>query len=280
MAANNKWLLPTQVNAGDTIAITLANGAGHDGGVSPWQCPNGQQFFLGSCVGLTGTDGSDPAPSIAHMRLIAEIDGTFYDAYNGSITVPGGVVSADVVFQINDADLSDNSGSYTFDVCVTNNAETTFDHLFDFSTGDGGWSTTVYAPANPNLLAHYDAGNCWETVEYYVIAAPNNRGVNCNIFRDIPARTITDIEITYERDTVGNDSFGNTPLMQIIYNVTGVQLNTNIANSGVESYHVSTPGVTHLGVSFQAGGRTDGTPCTSHGKITQIRVKGIGSDPF
>lgn len=147
--ATGTYLVPTVVSAGDTIAFSGAKGAGQDGTVSPWHCPNGQTFFAGSCVGLGGPTGTDPAPAIDHMALIANIGGVYYPAFSGSITVPGGVANAQVIIQVNDSTLTDNSGSYSLDIEVCRAAAAaTWSSFLDFTTSPYDW---VNAGANNGL---------------------------------------------------------------------------------------------------------------------------------
>lgn len=133
LQANGLWLLPTIVNTGDVIELTNAIGAGNDGTVSPWRCPDGSTFFGGACIGGTGgTSGSDPAPAVNHMRLLFNIAGAWFDAMGGPVTIPAAVSNAQVFVQVNDSALGTNAGSYEFDVCVTNNAATGWQSVLDF----------------------------------------------------------------------------------------------------------------------------------------------------
>lgn len=145
LQANGSWVLPTVVSAGDVLEVSNATGASQDGTVSPWRCPNGQTFFAGQCVGAGGTSGTDPLPSANHMRLIYIIDGTAYDAMAGAVTVPGGVSSAEVTLQVNDSTLTDNSGSYQFQVCATNNQSGSWSSTFDFTVDPYSSLLTVVA---------------------------------------------------------------------------------------------------------------------------------------
>lgn len=136
-SAKSTYLVPTVVNAGDTLEFTNAKGAGQDGTVSPWHCPDGSQFFGGACVGVGGPFGGDPAAAINHMALIALINGTYYSASSGTITVPGGVANAEVTLQVNDSSLTDNSGSYVVDVAVCNNLPVAWQSVWDFTLTPG-----------------------------------------------------------------------------------------------------------------------------------------------
>lgn len=141
--AKSQWLVPVVVNSGDVLTFSNATGAGTDGGVSGlWNCPNGQTFFAGACVGVAGPKAGDIAPSIEHMRMIAQINGVWYACNTGTLTVPGGVVNSQVVIQVNDSALSDNSGSYALDVQVCNNQSTTWTKTFDFTLSTQGWAQT------------------------------------------------------------------------------------------------------------------------------------------
>jgi hypothetical protein len=160
--SNGQWLVPTTVNAGDQLVFSAVQGAAWDGAtLGVWYCPNGQTFFAGQCIGPGGTSGTDIAPSIDHMRLIVNIGGVWYDAYNTTITVPGGVVASPVVVQVNDSSLSDNAGNLNFQVCVTNNQSGGWTHIFDFTSGPGPFSPVL------NLgvpCATYVPGIGWESV--------------------------------------------------------------------------------------------------------------------
>jgi hypothetical protein len=150
--ASGLWLAPVAVSTGDVIELSSASGAGNDGVTGLWRCPDGSQFFAGACVGYPVLDGGDPLPGTARMRLIWNIDGTFYDAMAGPITVPSGVSNAQAVLQVNDDVLAGNSGTYAIKVCVTNNATETWDHTwnllfepgpFHIESGFGSWSPGI-----------------------------------------------------------------------------------------------------------------------------------------
>lgn len=131
--AKGLWLAPVVVSTGDVLEVQNATGAGYDGSVSlRWYCPTGQTFFAGSCVNVPQTDPGDPLNTVGHMRLIWNIAGVFYDAMAGPVTVPGGVTDAQAILQVNDPVLADNSGTYQFSVCVTNNGAATWSSDFNF----------------------------------------------------------------------------------------------------------------------------------------------------
>lgn len=157
--ANGQWYLPTVVSAGDTIQLDNVRGAGYDGTVSPWHCPNGDTFFGGACVGGTGGPaGGDPAAAANHMEIVLHVSGVWYRPLNGAITVPGGVSLADAYLQVNDSALSDNAGSYTFDVIVCNNQTPVWCHYFDFALDTYGFSVVVPGSQVSGDSGHWVAG--------------------------------------------------------------------------------------------------------------------------
>lgn len=122
MQAPYTWLLPTNVNENDTIEVIGFTGAWTDGNaLGQWRCPDGSLYVAGVCVGALLYDSLDPLPASPHMTLLALIDGVYYDAMRGPITVPSGVSNAQVTFLANDELRSDNSGAIGFDVKVCNN---------------------------------------------------------------------------------------------------------------------------------------------------------------
>jgi len=139
VSAAGKWLIPTIFSTGDTIEIHSAVGAGNDGIGLRWYCPDGSQFIAGVCVGATTTDGADPLPSDPHMALIARSGSHAGTAIGTAYTVPSGVTNAQYWIQVNDGDLTDNDGNYTFDVTVCNNAAANFHHVFNFAVTQAGW---------------------------------------------------------------------------------------------------------------------------------------------
>lgn len=147
--AKSQYLVPTVVNSGDTVTFSNASGGGHDGAVGVWNCPNGQTLFGPACVGVGGPQAGDPATAVDHMALVAKIGATWYPAFSGVITVPGGVSNAQIVIQVNDDPLSDNSGSYALDVEVCNHQTLPWMHEFDFTLSPAGFvdsSGGVFAP--------------------------------------------------------------------------------------------------------------------------------------
>jgi hypothetical protein len=161
--ANNKLLLPTLVNSGDVIELTDQHGAGNDGGHTTWYCPDGSILFGPLCVPTGGPASGDPMPGENHMSLIVDIGGTFYSLEHGPITVPGGVSNAQAVVQINDSDITNNIGSYTVCIKVTNNQipSTAWIHTFDFALSPGAWTAIV--DTSDAAVATWVAGSGWQS---------------------------------------------------------------------------------------------------------------------
>jgi hypothetical protein len=129
MSSKDKYLVPTLVSSGDTLELTNFGGGWNDGTLLDWFCPDGTNFTLGICVPGTFTlDAGDPLPTDPHMSLIMEIDGVFYPS-GGILTVPAGVLNAQVTIQANDSSLNDNNGSISFDVAVCNNTAPAGAHI-------------------------------------------------------------------------------------------------------------------------------------------------------
>jgi hypothetical protein len=118
LLANQQWRCPFPAQAGYTIHVTLASGMWNDGGEAAWHCPNGNYSILGICDGSLPTNPSDPAPALAHMRLIYSVGSTYYDGFNTTTTISGGAPPSDLTFQANDSAISNNVGSITFTVEV------------------------------------------------------------------------------------------------------------------------------------------------------------------
>jgi len=183
LRGNEKYLLPVPVEAGYTIEISSASGGWWDGNVlHAWNCPNGQTYALGLCASTGASDAGSPIPSQPIGRLIAQIDTDYYDAYNQTIIVPTGVVSSDLYFQMNDASLSDNQGSVSFQVRVCNAGvqyeqftmdSATNTHETGFSTiADETYRITIdgevcHNPSNTNHRhdAIWISGDNWATHE-------------------------------------------------------------------------------------------------------------------
>jgi len=152
---NGLWKLPVSVQAGDTITITAADGGWHDGTLTTWRCANGEPYGLGMCGGATITDSGDPLPAEPHMILIASYgQGPTYEvAYNATITIPDGTPASDLVFQANDGDLTDNSGSISFHVEYCRSNVNQWCAAWNATNGWTGFTGTAQYGCAPTLTA-------------------------------------------------------------------------------------------------------------------------------
>jgi len=155
LQANQRLLLPVSVQAGNIITVTGQSGGASDGTTS-WNCPDGTPYVLGACVGAPGHAGGDPSGTAYHMELLALVDGIYYavGSDGDGFIVPTGTSVVALEFTVNDSDLSDNSGSYSFTVEVCNTPTATWTRDFDFTVDDGNWTAYVNN-------AVYSAGVGW-----------------------------------------------------------------------------------------------------------------------
>ncbi len=159
LQGNGQYLLPNPVQEDYTIEVSGLSGGWTDGAV--WYCPDGGNYLLGVCNPAgKHHDGGDPDSTAYHMQLMALINGIYYPIVMGStttITVPSGTPASEVSFVANDASLSDNGGSVSFQVqvCAPESAADTV--ALCYPAGGSGPSTiqkgvpfTVVSGSNPN----------------------------------------------------------------------------------------------------------------------------------
>lgn len=262
MTANNKWYLPTVVSAGDVITVSNLTGAGNDGTLSPWHCPDGDTFFAGACIGGTGgPSGGDPDGSANHMELVMNIGGTWYEPVAGAVTVPGGVSNAEVYFQVNDSVLSDNAGSYVFDVEVCNNQDTAWIHVWDFTLTNGGWTalaggTGVWVPG-AGWKSELTGGN-----RLLAIGSPA-----------VGAVTFTNMEVDGIRNAIAG---GGTSQSQVDHaGVTVYDFMPTAIGAFAQPKALVVAGVTQASIVLD----TSGNPGVDN-YITKAIAQGLGVDPF
>lgn len=146
------FLLNVPLDSGDTISFHTLSGAWSDNGgaLSTWNCPDGDIFTLGLCGGVPSANSGGVDPSAYHGELMLSIDGIWYRPTQAPVTVPSGISSVQGIIQMNDNDLTDNAGTIGFCMTITKNPlpVNTWEHYFDFTTGQHGWEANngVYAP--------------------------------------------------------------------------------------------------------------------------------------
>lgn len=276
MPANEKWLLPTRVSSGDVITCSDFHGAGTDGAGS-WQCPSGGTYILGTCGDIVSLEGGDPKPTSPHMMILAYIDGVYYQAYNATITVPGGISNAEVTFQVNDSNIFDNSGSYTWKTCVTNNQTGTWSHEFDFEVSSGGWSGVAF---NSNDAPTYIPGVGWDSPD-----ETNAAGVTrmLTIKRSgVPSRTYTSFTAKYE---VSSASGTGTTEGVIAFpdenGASGVYFQSQTDGNGTYNSGAGFSRTdTAMAIRVQVDSTNGSTVAHAHIVLKKLTLAGLGTDPF
>lgn len=282
-SANSQWLLPATVNAGDTLTFTNPKGAGTDGGVSGiWNCPNGQTFFAGGCVGFAGPKIGDVAPSLNHMELIAKIGAVWYVADAGVITVPGGIANAQVVIQCNDSSIADNSGNYTLDVAYCNNGSSTYTHTFNFALTNGGFVDRVAAGWTPTTIGLWTAGSGW-TPETQTFSGTSLHGIQIQRVLGASVHLYT-AQLTYNLTKgVVDAGVSNGLYLQLSgANVAAQSVASSADTNGTGKTLTVTPGdyvINTIAIDIRDGYHASpGTPGSS--LVAQLVVTGPGADPW
>jgi len=280
MGAREAWYVPTLVSDGDTIELLSLEGAWNDGDLSRWYCGDGERFVGGACIGLQATDPGDPLPTAPHMSIVALVGSTYYDLTSGPVTIGGGVSNEQLTLAPNDSDLTNNSGSITFDMKVCNNQGAPWSHLLDLTIDPSGWQIDTLGG---ELAGQWTPGIGFQAVN--------------GDFMGLGADSVTDLKIS----TI---NFGEFHLLsfQIFYDSTTGSFNTGVPFFNVnylDSGHGETnlisiaPGtgsgliasfsgdqdcfgfVIDTVTSEMSGGTGDGAS-----RIFRMAITGIGFDPF
>jgi len=282
MNANEQWLCPAVVNAGDTIVVDTIQGAWTDGAAN-WYTPDGWIYFAGIKASSAGVNGADPLPASPHMGLITKISGAYQYAGGGAtLTVPGGVVNKLLLFQANDASLTDDSGQITFNVTVCNNQAATFTHTFDFRVSDGLWVPVADGAWTPPVDGIWSAGVGWKPN-----SGPNGGQTlqTLRLNRAFAARTLTSATLTYNltKGTVLAGIFNDFKLKPGVTNIVDAFVASDADTNGTGKQLViptgSYAGIDNIDILinsayFNPGGALG--DCTG----VSVVVNGLGTDPF
>lgn len=202
MAASSQYLVPVPVNSGDVITLSNATGATNDPDHFPldWVCPGGQIFVAGFCTINEAAVGTDPVPASPHMKLVIGFGATFYD-FVSPFTVPSGIVNIQPVIQVNDSNISNDNGTLTYDVCVKNNTDTGWEHVFDLLVTDA-------SPFLALVVGTWVPGSGW-----HAAAGGGNLGLEFGI--TTPSTVFTDVIAEVQgvtsHDTSGSSGIDHNP---------------------------------------------------------------------
>jgi len=134
---SSQWILPVALEDGDTFTVSNMQGGWNDGTLQ-WYCPSGSIYGLGVCTGSPGHDGGDPDAVGYHMQLLGFLDGIYYPIVDGGVVaVPTGTAASNLTFRANDATLSDNTGSVSFDITVCRNPAPVESYGISYAYGSG-----------------------------------------------------------------------------------------------------------------------------------------------
>jgi len=265
IGGNGIYLLPVPVQAGYRVTIKSASGGWNDGsGITGWHCPDGTPYVLGACVGARTHESGDPSAAAWHAEVVAQAGSLFFPASSGVFVIPGTEPSEALQFFMNDASLGDNYGSITLHIEVCAEAPETFNHVFDFSTDDGGW---------------VDAGNGSAFVPdtWWLGGDGGGGGTHSDLYikREFDARIITSIVVTFnESGNAGSNQFNQCGCF---LGAPRVFYATQASHSGSAQEIDYAPGVNmeKILLDYNAGSHS--------GAVTQglsVVVSGFGSDPF
>lgn len=282
----HSWSLPNQVNAGDVITVTNANGLW----ASPLdlflsRCPDGNLWFELACVEGTGhTEPGDPAPTINHDSLVA-FDGTNYydcgpasDGMPAVITIAGGVSNANLVFMANTPDTS-GTGNVVFDVQYCNNSTASWSHEFNFQTGTDGWVlASIEGPST--FIGQWSPGVGWIASDVDTLDGEHNRGVTIHIASASVHITGAQVYFSYTAGDLDSHTFG----VQFLCNQASVcqfshAPGSQVTGSGqVITTFVDMPTTTDVALEM----RTDDSfnPPSGSVTVTKIILSGVGADPY
>lgn len=243
LPANSAWLCPISVDAGDIVTLTHVQGTWTDyQGISNWYCIDGRTFTINSCNEHTTTDAGDPMPTVAHMRLIANVGGSWYEVLDTPLAIPSGISGGQLMLQANDAVLSDNMGSARFHVRVCKSVCANL----DFRVGLGGATIPLDDSNNPRGTFTPGTG--------IVGKAFLSLGVQYDgaVVYDIPgAGTYHSISIHIHVDSLGGFNTGN---------ITWGGLNQNFSWSGTGDFTFTYTGTWNSGsIILQAYSSYQGT---------------------
>jgi len=285
---NGRWKCPIPVNAGDRLTVTNAKGGWYDGNaitLGQWNCPDGSGYVLGECgVASVGPVGTDPAPTINHMRLIgnsAAESPAYFDMYNLEYEIVA-TGDNDFYLQANDSQLDDNQGSITLDIELCKGGWT-----HDLLCGHGNdvlkphwvavaWSSgfypagSYYAPSDQMRSAD-NSGGAWcglrAVLDFTGITGfmVTKVHVSCHLIqnRADPASTDVDQLLTIDGTTVASHTISKT------------FVGTDDFDLDSGDISITDPGV--IAVELQARETAAGQGLAY---LTCLKIEGLQTNPF
>jgi hypothetical protein len=246
-------LIPTIVSTGDTIELSNLAGAWYGGSVT-WYCPDGSVFFV-DCSAATNLSGGSQIPGSPIGRVIALINGTYYDILASTFTVPGGITNAQVTLLMNTDTVSTASGSVTLDATVCNNQTARWSHFFNFTVETGPFVSNaplegVWSPGT-GFTSQFDGGS---TDEVFVKAT-------------MPAGSYDKATWTYTATDTGTGYIGTPTIFDTLSVAPG------------DPPHVWN-GPLVAGNELDLEILKTGTGSGGHFILTGLLLEGPGSDPF
>lgn len=274
MDAHSTAYVPTVLNSGDIIQVQDGTGAVSNSHNNLWRCIDGNQFYGGRCESFTEQFSTDPVPTANNGSLVIDIGGVFYSLNSGPFVVPSGVSNQPGIIQVNDASINNLSGSFTFQVCVTNNVASTWTHLINFAVTGGGFVNDTTEPG-PNGL--WVGGTGW-TPQDETDGTDHRRYIFIRL--TLPsAANITAATLVYNL-TKGTFTADDTAIdIQTASGHNSLPASGLVSGSGL-SYAVSLSGTTtfvalRLESSFSAPAALWDGSCT----MLQLELDGTGPEP-
>lgn len=279
LRGNDRWHAPIKVEEGFVIEVHNAAG-GWAVANNEWYCPSGQMYALGGCTSMGANAGSGfPVPDKPKGRLIATYGALAFDAFNARFVIPAGAPQAELMFQMNDTDLSNNDGSVSFEVkiCRAEEAESWYVD-FDLTAEDHGWSAfpAPYGDGAFRGAGEYQTGQGWKAA-LATRADGLYHDICVRIKKTFTATTVTNVIMHYSNDFIagrawksGMDKLGDTMFLQVS-EAEGADLTLNIPIGGSTDQLCAWV--------CPASSRFDGDIPAGSGAIKRIEVFGTGPKP-
>ncbi len=281
LQANQRFLIPTVVNTGDTITVLGAKGLVNDGTEVIWRNYKGNEVLAGADIGAPFFQSTDVLPTAYHESLIVRIGSTYYPV-STPLAVPSGVVNEQPTLLINTTSFPDMSGSMDLSVEVCNNATPTWSHIFDFTKDSQGWFLNPVPPTQTGTDGEYVPGVGWTASYTQFMTTVGYRVIN--ILSPVVASTqITGMQIFY------TGGFGVTTGPS--QNDQMYTINSGVATSQASHVYTAVPAspwtetwspatADQVAFGFFVGVENCSCDPGGHLEVSRIVVTGLGADPF